>query len=107
MTVPASMLGTLTASIGMEPKCSGLRARRTRHKAHVRATPAAIPTGIANRHHPRASFLTRRITCLGVAPMQRIKPKNSVRWETLLFRLLAIIMMPEKRTRTNRTPAPA
>ena len=51
----------------------------TAHKTQMTTTPMEIPTGIAKRHQLSASFRTRRITCFGVAPIQRIRPKNSVR----------------------------
>ena len=35
----------------------------------------------------------------------RIRPKNSVRWATLLLRLLAIIIIPANITSTNNTAA--
>lgn len=84
---------------------SGLRKRKIAHKAQMTTIPMEIPTGIAKRHQLSASFRTKRITCFGVAPIQRIRPKNSVRWATLLFRLLAIIIIPANITSTNNTAA--
>ena len=75
------------------------------HLKNSLTIPLKTPAGIAKRHQLRASFRTKRITCLGVAPIQRINPKNSVRWATLLFRLLAIIIVPANNTSTNRTAA--
>ena len=104
-TTPAKILGRLILNAGIAPKYSGLRKRRMKHKIHIMAIPVKTPIGIAKRHQFSASLRTYRITCFGVAPIQRIRPKNSVRCATLLLRLLAIIMMPANRTNTNNTAA--
>ena len=106
-TTPAIMLGKLVLKRGIAPKYSGLKSRRTKQSTHITTTPIATPTGMADLHQIRASLRTIRITCFGVAPTQRINPKNSVRCATLLFRLLVIIIIPANRTRTNRTAAAA
>ena len=77
------------------------------HRTHITTTPKATPAGIAKRHQPSASLRTICMTCLGVDPIQRIRPKNSMRCATLLFRLLAIIRIPADMTRTKRIPAAA
>ena len=82
-----------------------LRAIESRWIHRMTTIPMEIPTGIAKRHQLSASFRTKRITCFGVAPIQRIRPKNSVRWATLLFRLLAIIIIPANITSANNTAA--
>ena len=92
-------------NVGIALKNSGLRKRKIAHKTQMTTIPMEIPTGIAKRHQLSASFRTKRITCFGVAPIQRIRPKNSVRWATLLFRLLAIIIIPANITSTNNTAA--
>ena len=63
----------------------------------------------------RAFLLLTRVQVLGLvnslAPVRSGLSRSQRRGRIALiacgFALLAIIMMPEKRTRTNRTPAPA
>ena len=104
-TIPKKILGILIPNVGIAAKYSGLRKRKIAHKIHIIITPTPIPIGMAIRHQLIASLRTNRITCLGVAPMQRISPKNSVRCATLLFKLLAIIIIPANNTNTNNITA--
>ena len=52
-----------------------------------------MPMGIAVTHHCNTSHRTNLRICRLVAPRQRIKPNNSMRWLTLFARLLEIIIM--------------
>ena len=45
------------------------------------------------------------MTCRLLMPMQRIMPKNWVRWARLLFMLPEIISTPASSTSTNSTAA--
>ncbi len=92
---------------GIPPKNSGLSCRKIKHNTQTNTIPPAIPSGIAKRHQFKASLRTNRITCLGVVPMQRTIPKNSVLCATLLFILLVIINTPAIRTRINNMTATA
>lgn len=75
------------------------------HRIPIMAIPRIIPNGMANLHQLNASPCTIFMICRGVAPMQHIIPKNSVRCPILLLRLLVIIMSPAKRTSKKRIPA--
>ena len=103
--IPDAILGILILKIGISPKYIGLSPRKTIHKIQVIAIPIPTPIGIANRHHLKASLRTKRFTCLCVAPIHLINPKNSIRCATLLFKLLVIIIIAALRTRTKRTAA--
>ena len=61
--------------------------------------------GTAVLHQLRASSRTNRMTCRLLMPMQRIMPKNWVRWARLLFMLPEIISTPASSTSTNSTSA--
>ena len=105
MIIPATILGILILNIGIVAKNPGLRKRKSAHNIHIITIPVIIPAGIAKRHQLRASLRTNFIICFGVAPTQRISPKNSVLWATLLFKLLVIIIMPADKTSRNRINA--
>ena len=92
---------------GILPKYSGLSCRKIKHNTQTNTIPPTAPSGIAKRHQFKASLRTNRITCLGVAPIQRTIPKNSVLCATLLFILLVIINTPAIRTRINNMTAAA
>lgn len=77
----------------MEPNHTLLKCRIAAHSAHTTSMLRPSPTGMAVTHHCRASRRTKRAVWRRVAPRQRIRPKNAVRWLTLLFRLLEIIRM--------------
>ena len=61
--------------------------------------------GTAVLHQLRASSRTNRMTWRLLMPMQRIMPKNWVRWARLLFMLPEIISTPASSTSTNSTAA--
>ena len=64
----------------------------TAHSPQTTTILNPIPMGMAVMHHCKASRRTKRNTWRRVAPKQRSKPKNSMRWLTLLFKLLEIII---------------
>ncbi len=105
INVPATRLKTLTPNAGILSKSPGLNNRSIPQAAHTVTTPARSPAGTASLHQPSASLFTKQITCLFVAPRQRIIPKNSVLRAILLFMLAAIIKIPATATSTASTAA--
>ena len=75
------------------------------HRIQELTVPRMTPMGMAVLHQLRASSRTNRASCCRLMPMQRIIPKNLIRWATVLLMLPEIISTPEIRIRRNRTPA--
>ena len=69
------------------------------------SVPRTRPAGIAVLHQFNASRRTNRMICRRLAPIQRIIPKNLIRWATLLFMLPEIINTPASNTMANNMAA--
>ncbi len=105
MTIPLMIPTGLIPKRGIAVNSSRTTNRRNAHKIHVLTVPRAMPMGIAVLHQLRASSRTNHFNCRRLIPIQRIIPKNFVRWATVLLMLPEIISTPASRIRMNNTPA--
>ena len=104
-TMPLTIPTRLTPNTGQSENSPCTQYRKIAPSTQETATPRAAPMGMAVLHQFRASNFTNRMTCRLLMPIQRIIPKNCVRWATVLLRLPEIIRIPAARISRNRTPA--
>ena len=104
-TAPAHRPAGLSCQTGVAANSPPMPYRSAAQIVQLAKVPSTRPMGTAVLHQLRASSRTNRMTCRLLMPMQRIMPKNWVRWARLLFMLPEIISTPASSTSTNSTAA--
>lgn len=104
-TTPAHRPAGLSCQTGVAANSPPMPYRSAAQIVQLAKVPSTRPMGTAVLHQLRASSRTNRMTCRLLMPMQRIMPKNWVRWARLLFMLPEIISTPASSTSTNSTAA--